>query len=140
MLTLEQVKLLEAKVANAIDYVQRVTGENAALRKKLESNQKRIDELEILMSHFKEDQNRIEDGILAALDRLNQFEDAVEKSLSGRGKESKTAPRPKGPDKAPDAEIAAEEKPARQRTNVPTPSPADGSDEDPGAKSELDIF
>jgi len=97
MLNLEQVKLLETKVANAIDYVQRVTGENANLRKKLEANQKRIDELEVLVTRFKEDQGLIEDGILAALDRLNQFEDAVEKSLAGRNKEAKPSP----PDKDP---------------------------------------
>ena len=89
MLNLEQVKLLETKVANTIEYVQRVTGENAALRKKIDANQKRIDELEVLVSRFNEEQGRIEDGILSALDRLNQFEDAIEKSLSARSRETK---------------------------------------------------
>jgi chromosome segregation ATPase len=141
MLNLEQVKLLETKVANAIDYVQRVTGENAALRKKLEANQKRIDELEVLVTRFKEDQGRIEDGILAALDRLNQFEDAVEKSLAGRNKETKSSPSDKaakpskdGPpaDKAPPAPKAPAE------VNI-----ADPVTEDSGEKpdnGELDIF
>jgi FtsZ-binding cell division protein ZapB len=88
MISLEQVKLLETKVAKAIEYVERVTAENetlllkeAELQGKLESYQKRIDELEVLVIRFKEDQSRIEDGILSALDRLNQFEDAIEKSL-----------------------------------------------------------
>jgi peptidoglycan hydrolase CwlO-like protein len=85
MVSLEQVKLLETKVARAIDYVERVSGENATLQEKLESYQKRIDELEVLVQRFKEEQGRIEDGILSALDRLNQFEDAIEKSLSARG-------------------------------------------------------
>jgi TolA-binding protein len=91
MLNLEQVKLLETKVAKAVDYVERLTGENAALRQKetelqakMESYQKRIDELEIVMLQFKEDQGQIEDGILAALDRLNRFEEAMEKSLKGK--------------------------------------------------------
>jgi len=88
MINLEQVKLLESKVAKTIDFVERVSKENAALlrreaelQEKLETYQKRIDELEVLIMGFKEEQNRIEDGILAALDRLSQFEEAIEKSL-----------------------------------------------------------
>jgi len=53
----------------------------AGLQTKLEANQKRIDELEVLVMRFKEDQGRIEDGIIAALDRLSQFEEAFENSL-----------------------------------------------------------
>jgi hypothetical protein len=82
MVTLEQIKLLETKVAKAIDIVTRITGENAYLKGKLETYQKRIDELEVLIQRFKEDQGRIEDGILSALDRLNQFEAAIENSIA----------------------------------------------------------
>ncbi|GHV71235.1 hypothetical protein AGMMS49928_22150 [Spirochaetia bacterium] len=82
MISLEQVKLLESKVAKAIEYVKRVTGENKRLESTLESYQKRIDELEVLIQRFKEDQGKIEDSILSALDRLNQFEDALETVVS----------------------------------------------------------
>jgi hypothetical protein len=82
MVTLEQIKLLETKVARAIGIVTRITGENAYLKGKLENYQKRIDELEILIQRFKEDQGRIEDGILSALDRLNEFEAAMENSIA----------------------------------------------------------
>jgi hypothetical protein len=82
MVTLEQVKLLETKVAKAIEYVGRISGENSQLRATLDAYRKRIDELEVLVQQFKEDQGRIEKGIISALDRLNQFEDAIEKSLS----------------------------------------------------------
>jgi predicted nuclease with TOPRIM domain len=88
MISLEQVQLLETRVSKALDYVQNVTAENAALvsqreelQAKLEANQKRIDELEVLVMRFKKDQGRIEDGIIAALDRLSQFEEAFENSL-----------------------------------------------------------
>ena len=88
MINLEQVKLLETKVAKTIDFVEKVSKENssllrreAELQEKLEANQKRIDELEVLIMGFKEEQGRIEDGILAALDRLSQFEEAIEKSM-----------------------------------------------------------
>jgi hypothetical protein len=104
MITLEQVKLLESKAARAIEYVERVSRENAQLQGKLDSYQKRIDELEIVIRQFKEDQGRIEEGVLAALDRLNQFEDAIERSLSPEGKKPpKTArtPVPAAPETPP---------------------------------------
>ncbi|GHT75691.1 hypothetical protein FACS1894124_7330 [Spirochaetia bacterium] len=82
MVTLEQIKLLETKVARTIEIVNRVTDENTFLKGKLESYQKRIDELEVLIQRFKEDQGRIEEGIVSALNRLNQFEEAIEGSLS----------------------------------------------------------
>jgi len=98
VISLEQVQLLEAKVAKAIEYVQTVTTENNALsaertglQAKLESYRKRIDELEVLIMRFKEDQSRIEDGIIAALDRLNQFEEAFENSLKDNKADEKKA-------------------------------------------------
>ncbi|MDR2404088.1 MAG: cell division protein ZapB [Spirochaetaceae bacterium] len=81
MVTLEQVKLLETKVAKTIDFVNRITEENTFLKGKLDDYQKRIDELEVLIQSFKNDQGRIEDGILSALDRLSQFEAAMERSI-----------------------------------------------------------
>jgi len=86
MVSLEQVKLLESRVTNVIDYVKKVNAENAKLKEKLDSYQKRIEELEVLVHQFKENQGRIEDGILSALDRLNQFEDALESKLSTESK------------------------------------------------------
>jgi chromosome segregation ATPase len=82
MSTLEQVKLLETKVAKAIDYVHQLTGENTLLKQQLSGYQTKIDELEVLVKQFKEDQGRIEGGILSALDRLNQFEDAIAKGIA----------------------------------------------------------
>jgi TolA-binding protein len=82
MVTLEQVRQLEAKIGKAIDYVNRVSGENIRLRGELDGNEKRIAELEETIQRFREEQGRIEEGILAALDRLDQFEDAVNKGLS----------------------------------------------------------
>ena len=91
MISLEQVQLLETRVSKALDYVQKITAENAALisqreelQVKLDANQKRIDELEVLVMRFKKDQGRIEDGIVAALDRLSQFEEAFENSLKDK--------------------------------------------------------
>jgi predicted nuclease with TOPRIM domain len=125
MITLEQVRLLETKVTKTIEYVKKVTEENSRLKEKLDSCQNRVDELELLVQGFKEDQNRIEDGILAALDRLNQFEDAIENVLSSEDR-IETAPEP--PPKKPKPE-----KPVGEEKNEET----GGSDQDSG---ELDIF
>ncbi|MDR1470163.1 MAG: cell division protein ZapB [Spirochaetaceae bacterium] len=91
MVTIEQVELLESKVSKAIDYVKRLTADNEQLREtsaqlvsendmlcgKLDGYQKRITELEAVLQGFKKDQERIEQGIISSLERLNRFEDAV---------------------------------------------------------------
>jgi chromosome segregation ATPase len=131
MVTLEQVKLLESKVAKAIAYVEKVSAENTLLREKLETNQKRIDELEILIQRFKDDQGRIEDGILSALDRLNQFEDAIERSLSGG------EPRPAGP--AEDSAKPARDKQAKKPAEKPEPAVEAAAAEAPPVDADTEI-
>jgi chromosome segregation ATPase len=81
MVTIDQVRQLESRVAKAIDYVNNVTGENTLLKAKLDGYQKRIDELEVLIQRFKEDQGRIEECIIAALERLNRFEDDAQRTV-----------------------------------------------------------
>jgi len=148
MVSLEQVKLLEARVAKAIDYVQRLSSENAALvsekkglQAKLQANQKRIDELEVLVMHFKEDQSRIEDGIIAALDRLSQFEEAFENSLKDKEKETGKKPAAKTREKA-----AESVQPKLSNSEIFFEIPESETDEDvplsdePSSAGELDIF
>ena len=134
MISLEQVKLLESKVTRTIEYVKKVTDENSKLKEKLNSYQKRIDDLEVLIQRFKDDQNRIEDGILSALDRLNQFEDAVESVLSN---ESKASPEPRPAEVKDSVQKSGEKKKAE-----PIIEPVSPNDENGPAVSgaELDIF
>ncbi|MCL1959164.1 MAG: cell division protein ZapB [Spirochaetes bacterium] len=116
MISLEQVQLLETRVAKAIEYAQKIAGENASLiseraglQAKLDATQKRIDELEVLVMHFKEDQGRIEDGIIAALDRLSQFEEAFEKSLKDTPqKKTAVKTREKSPETEPESPVSKE--------------------------------
>jgi len=112
MISLEQVQLLEARVSKAIEYVQKITAENAALvseraglQKKLDANQKRIDELEVHVMRFKEEQGRIEDGIITALDRLSQFEEAFENSLKEKVTAKKTTAKTR--EKASDSQASS---------------------------------
>jgi TolA-binding protein len=103
MVSLEQVRLLDSKVSRLIGYISKANEENTQLKERLNSYskaneentqlkerlnsyQKRIDELENFVKQFKQEQSRIEDGILSALDRLNQFEDALESKLSTESK------------------------------------------------------
>jgi peptidoglycan hydrolase CwlO-like protein len=62
-------------VSKAVDYVQKITNENKLLKDKLETERKRIDELEVLIERFKADQDAIEDGIRSALKLLSEFDD-----------------------------------------------------------------
>ncbi|MDR0503264.1 MAG: cell division protein ZapB [Treponema sp.] len=156
MISLDQVQLLEARVAKAIEYVRRVTAENESLtseRKglqlKLETNQRRIDELEVLVMRFKEDQSRIEDGIIAALDRLSQFEEAFEDSLKEKASVKKPAAvkreKPVEQVKRADPEISNSEMFFEIPENAVEESllqdaPDLHSGEDSLAEGELDIF
>ncbi|MCL2181531.1 MAG: cell division protein ZapB [Treponema sp.] len=150
MVSLEQVQLLESKVARAIEYVKRVTDQNSALTaeragllSKLEANQKRLDELESLVMRFKHDQGRIEDGIMAALDRLSQFEEAFEKSL----KDDKASPEKKAKHEKPHSSGAAK-KPAegshvnsKEYFEITEAEKSEGrKDDDSSDDGELDIF
>jgi predicted nuclease with TOPRIM domain len=151
MINLEQVKLLEAKVTKTIDYVERLSKENAALHRqeselqtKLESYQKRIDELEVLVTGFKDDQDRIEEGILSALDRLSTFEKAMEKTL--REKPAKAAREAAAPEAADVADVAAADaadNPCSGEGQTCFEIPKDASEGDvpaPANGGELDIF
>jgi hypothetical protein len=113
MVSIEQVKLLESRVVKAIEYVEQVNDENALLKNKLDLCQKRVDELEVLIQRFKEDQGKIEESILSALDRLNQFEDAMGKGISKAKADVRTAPKRQA---APDA--------GHEAPVPPTPVPA----------------
>jgi len=157
MISLEQVQLLETRVARAIEYAQKIAVENASLiseraglQAKLDANQKRIDELEVLIMRFKEDQGRIEDGIIAALDRLSQFEEAFEKSLKD-APQKKTAvkTREKSPEASAEPPVSKEiffEIPEKETVKATGPlngapsseiKPEQKDEETPG---ELDIF
>ena len=150
MISLEQIQLLETKVSKAVEYVQRITSENAALvseravlQKKLDANQKRIDELEVHVMRFKEEQGRIEDGIVAALDRLSQFEEAFENSLKEKVTAKKSAAKTR--EKAPassgtSAEVSVPKEIFFEISEKETGKNDKLLDETLSSEGELDIF
>jgi chromosome segregation ATPase len=140
MVSLEQVQLLESRVVRAIEYVGKLSADNAvlaaekaSLMSKLDANQKRIDELEVLVMRFKDEQSRIEDGIISALDRLNQFEEAVEKSLRDKQSAGK-------PQSAAATQSVASQKPAvstKQPDSVKPPVEPEPPEPEPPEEKEV---
>lgn len=87
MLSLDQIKQLESRVSKAIELMQSLKDENDLLKLELHDlklelhdRQKRIDELENILLVFKNDQAKIEEGIISALNHLSAFEDTVYQS------------------------------------------------------------
>lgn len=80
MLSLDQVRLLENRVEKAVTKIESLVTENARLRAQNAALQSHASELEGLVRAFKDDQGRIETGILNALDRLSAFEDSISSS------------------------------------------------------------
>ena len=77
MITLDQIKQLDHKVRKAIDKINTLKSENNMLQEKLDNYQLRIEELEVLIDTFKEDQGEIENGIIDALNQLDILEDNI---------------------------------------------------------------
>lgn len=74
MITLEQVILLDEKIQKAVDTISSLRSENFSLKTKLSEYQTRIEELEVLIKDFKNDQGEIEEGILKALKQLDMVD------------------------------------------------------------------
>jgi FtsZ-binding cell division protein ZapB len=161
MVSLEQVQLLESRVTRAIEYVGKLSADNAALAaekaslmSKLDAYQKRIDELEVLVMRFKDEQSRIEDGIISALDRLNQFEEAVEKSLRDKqtgaalgtqdaavsDKQLVKPKEPEPPEPPEEKEVFFEIPEAAETVETESGDDIDEQDADSEAEGGLDIF
>lgn len=115
MITLEQIRLLDRKVNQAVEMIDSLKRENQMLSGKLESYQTKISELEVLLSSLKDDQSEVEQGFQKALETLSGIE------------EDDTAP---SPAEEPESIAAADE----------TVAESDDEDEQEEESAELDIF
>ena len=129
MVTLEQVKLLDQRITRTIDYVKKVTDENALLKGKHDSFLKRIKELEKQIQQFNDDQGQIEEKFLSAFSRLNEIEDAL-----GTKKDQPI------PEAAPQVQEALPQVPEMYVTQEPADSSNAGSSTEKIPDNELDIF
>ncbi len=75
MINLEQIQSLNIKVQKALDVIVTLREENGTLRAKLSDYEKRMEELEVLVKSFSNDQDDIENGILDILQQLDKLEE-----------------------------------------------------------------
>lgn len=80
MISLDHVLLLEQKVESAVAKIAQLQAENDALRSRCSELTNALSSKSEQLSSFESDQNKIESGILKALDRLNSIENSVLKA------------------------------------------------------------
>jgi hypothetical protein len=127
MISVEQIRALEGRIEKALAFIGSLKAENEELRSRLvgidgerREAEKRADdaglrvlELEEAAAAFKQDQLRIEEGIIHALKKLDAFEDLV---LRGDPPAQGQSPRVDPPAPRPAASVA--------RADPPAPRPA----------------
>lgn len=129
MISLEQIRLLEAKINKAVELIKSLKDENKALRRTVNSAQARMHELEKLVGDFKSDQQEIEQCILRALENLDRLEEEVVEKKGRREHQAKAEPAPE----AIGGSSAQELPPGRPVE----PAEVSGA---PAGEKELDIF
>lgn len=148
MVTLDQVRALEARIDKALAAIDRLTSENSVLRATVARETARAADLEKTIEEYRRDQARIEQGILHALERLNAFEDAIldpgpaAVPRPSAEKPVHAAAQSAAPQSAPGAP-AAPKTAAPQAASRPEPSSSgkEAADPAPGAEgAELEIF
>ena len=138
MLTLDQVRALEARVEKAVGLIAALRGENSSLRASLADAEKRVAELEVLVEEFQKDQARIEEGIVEALRKLDAFEDGGQVQAPAM---ASAEAKPQREPARPAAGIAPTE-PVLEGAGLEASDTAVGQDlsDEPGPSDDLDIF
>jgi FtsZ-binding cell division protein ZapB len=135
MISLDQILLLEQKVERAVEKITQLQAENDALRRKCSELTNALSSKTEQISSFEQDQNKIENGILKALERLNSIENSVLKAASEPAPAVKTAAekeQQKQPAEAVHTQSAAGT-PVQNGVSAPEEKPADTS-------GQFDIF
>lgn len=138
MISLEQIRLLQDKVKAAVTRIDELKNENDNLKRNLETHLGRIEELEDLINDFKNAQTEIEQGIVSALNQLDQIEDDVVKDSVKTEPQSttETEPRPAGEEISIREELPSQGMDTSEN-DIDEPSVAEDSD---NSTNELDIF
>jgi chromosome segregation ATPase len=150
MISLEQIRLLEARIDKAVEMIKRLKAENSSLRSTLDSAQARMQDLETRIRDFKVDQEEIEQSILRAINSLDELEDEVsdaqeEKTspASGKRRESTAAAGSSGKPRASQSD-APDQKADAEPPDDREPSDAEAREDEEDASGEeareLDIF
>ena len=146
MLNLDQIRQLEERVSKAIELMQSLKDENDLLKLELHDRQKRIEELENIVLVFKNDQAKIEEGIINALNHLSAFEDTVYQaaaSNAGVAQEQAPAQEEAASDVAAPTEesaAASETENASQPTTVVSVTVTQPASGEPANSNQMEIF
>ena len=100
MISLDQILLLERKVESAVEKISQLQSENDALRTKCAELTNALADKSERLSSIEQDQSKIENGILKALDRLNSIENSVLRAGSAASA-AKTPQSPKAHESVP---------------------------------------
>lgn len=155
MITLDQIRALEARVEKAVSLIDRMKSERSGLIEKIGAYERRIGELEAFIESVRKDQARIEEGISNALLKLDAVEDfmllkadAAQKNEPELAEESSIAP--VSSRETPASDMAVEPEPdeavaATADDTSPESRPSDNATIDTRAAEdspgdELDIF
>jgi chromosome segregation ATPase len=144
MVSIEQIKVLEAKVHAAVEKIQALDAENRTLKAKLGDYETRVLELQERVESFQSDQSVIEQGILSALKQLDQLEDQVgrdEEVVRGGGFPETPAPQTPSDGEGSSRVENAPTRNAASSTDEAAPHEPEQSDPEPDTEDpELDIF
>lgn len=90
MLTLDQVKLLEAKVESLIGMVKSLYAERDALRETIKNKELLVEDLSQRVADYEAEQAKIEERVISALNQLDIFQSSVSNArtiLSEKGED-----------------------------------------------------
>lgn len=141
MVTVEQIRILENRIAKACDLIVTLKRENTALKRAVDSSQTKMQELERFINQFKNEQAAIESGILSALKKLDELEDDISENpkdgnAKATGKEQPARSRPKNSPNA-DEEVSGIAIASRAETEKQAETESNDGLKD---ETELDIF
>jgi len=151
MISLEQIRLLEARIDKAVEMIKRLKAENSSLRSTLDSAQSRMQDLETRVKDLRVDQEEIEQSILRAINSLDELEDEVSEAYEADTPATKagSSPKPAAGTKTEGKPGAAGGEPEGDEDSEPSRGDADsegaGTTGEPAEPSgdearELDIF
>lgn len=130
MISIEQILLLQQKVESAVGKISQLQAENDALRTQCSELSNALSRKTEQLSQFEQNQNKIESGILKALERLNTIENTILNDSVSHAEEAAVA--------AAAADLAAESNPTVEHTELaPTIEQKTETDKSNG---EFDIF
>ena len=131
MISLDQVLLLEEKVESAVEKIKQLEAENDALRNKCSELTNALSAKTEQLAAVESDQNKIESGIIKAIDRLNSIENTVLKAAGQTASVGLAATAEKVLEESAEPVEEAFEEPVEEPAEEPIEEPVEQPAEEP---------